>query len=79
MLGMLFAERAILLQHQPVRIVLFIFQTVIISVLAFRALKRNLGPCRFRCHIQNSIQKNYTLSQVRIEILPYFRPLVNPF
>ena len=57
---MLFAERAVLIQSQSVGIVLLVLDTVVISVFAFRAFKRDFGSCRFGCHIENSMQKNYT-------------------
>ena len=41
--GMLFAERTILFQLQPLGVVLFILHIVVISVLAFGALERDLG------------------------------------
>ena len=56
----LLAERAVLFQNKPVGIVLLVLDAVIISMLAFRAFECNFGSCRFCCHIENSIQKNYT-------------------
>ena len=60
MFRVLLAERAVFVKSQSVGIVLLILNTVIISMLAFGAFKRNFGSCRFGCHNQNSIQKNYT-------------------
>ena len=60
MLRVLLAERAVLAQNKSVRIVLLVLNAVVVSMLAFRAFKRNFGSCRFGCHNQNSIQKNYT-------------------
>ena len=60
MLRVLFAERTVFVHNESVRIVLFVLNTVIVSMLAFSAFKRNFGSCRFGCHNQNSIQKNYT-------------------
>ncbi len=45
---MLFAESAILVHFQSVRIVFLIFNRVIISLLAFRA-----GKCDFYTHIRH--------------------------
>ena len=78
-LGVLFAERAVFIQSKSVGIVLFILDTVVISVFAFRAFKRDFGSCRLGCHIENSMQKNYTLFEVRNSILTYERGLVNLF
>ena len=64
MFGVLLAERTILIKYKSVRIVLLVLNRVVVSMLAFRAFKRNFGSCRFGCHNQNSIQKNYT-PQVR--------------
>ncbi len=60
MFRVLLAERAVFAKSQSVGIVLLILNTVIVSMLAFGAFKRNFGSCRFGCHNQNSIQKNYT-------------------
>ena len=78
MFRVLLAERAVFVKSQSVRIVLLILNTVIVSMLAFGAFKRNFGSCRFGCHNQNSIQKNYT-PQVRKSSLPHFEGLVNLF
>jgi len=56
----LFAERAVLGKNESIGIVLLILNAVIVSSFALGALKRNFGSCRFGCHNQNSIQKNYT-------------------
>ena len=79
MLGVFLAERAVFVQSQSVGIVLLILNTVVISVFAFRAFKRDFGSCRLGCHIENSMQKNYTLFEVRNSILTYERGLVNLF
>ena len=42
MYGMLFAKFAILGHFNPVRVVLFVFHRIIVSLFAFRASKRNL-------------------------------------
>ena len=60
MFRVLLAERAIFAHYQSVRIVLFVLDAVIVSMLAFGTFKRNFGSCRLGCHNQNSIQKNYT-------------------
>ena len=60
-LRVLLAERTIFTHNESVRVVLFVLNTVVVSMLAFGAFKRNFGSCRFGCHNQNSIQKNYTL------------------
>ena len=60
MFRVLLAERTILIKYKSVRIVLLVLNRVVVSMLAFRAFKRNFGSCRFGCHNQNSIQKNYT-------------------
>ena len=66
MFGVLLAERAVLAKYDSIGIVLFVFNTVVVSMFAFSAFERNFGSCRFGCHNQNSIQKNYTLVQARI-------------
>ena len=53
----LLAERTVFAHNQSIGIVLFVLNTVVVSMLAFRAFKRNFGSCRFGCHNQNSIQK----------------------
>ena len=68
MLRVLFAERTIFIHNESVRIVLFVLNTVVISVLAFGAFKRNFGSCRFGCHNQNSIQKITPLDR-RVELV----------
>ena len=60
MFRVLFAEGAVFAHNESVRIVLFVLNTVVVSMLAFGTFKRNFGSCRFGCHNQNSIQKNYT-------------------
>ena len=45
MLGMLFAERAVLTDSKPVGIVTLVFIADVISVLAFGALESNFSPC----------------------------------
>ena len=42
MRGRLFAERAVLVQSQPIGIVLLILERIIIAVLTFRTFERNL-------------------------------------
>ena len=49
-LRVLLAERAVFVHNEPVRIVLFVLNTVVVSMLAFGAFKRNFGSCRFGCH-----------------------------
>ena len=46
---MFFAERAILVELQSVRSVLFVFVNVVIALFAFGACKRNSGSDSF-CH-----------------------------
>ena len=58
--GMLFAERTILFQLQPLGVVLFILHIVVISVLAFGALERDLGSVDGSHFPKNSVQKNHT-------------------
>ena len=72
MLRVLFAERAILAQNESIGIVFLVFQTIVVSVLALRAFKRNFGSCRFGCHNQNSIQKITPLNRVREISLTHF-------
>ena len=72
MLRVLLAERTIFAHNESVRIVLFVLNTVIVSMLAFGAFKRNFGSCRFGCHNQNSIQKITPLSRVREISLTHF-------
>ena len=60
MFRVLLAEGTILGKNESIGIVLLILNRVIVSVLALSTFKRNFGSCRFGCHNQNSIQKNYT-------------------
>ena len=53
----LLAERAIFAHYQSVRIVLFVLDAVIVSMLAFRTFKRDFRSSGFGCHTKNSIQK----------------------
>ena len=46
MLGVLFAERAVLGHGKPVGVVTLILVAVVISVLAFGAFERDFSPCR---------------------------------
>lgn len=57
MLGVLFAERAILFENQSVGIVSLIFNGIVVSMLAFGAFERYFGSRCFNCHIENSITK----------------------
>ena len=57
MFGVLLAERAVLGKNQSVRIVLFVLNTVVVSMLAFRTFKRDFRSSGFNCHNKNSIQK----------------------
>ena len=49
-LGVLLAERAVLAQYESIRVVLLVLNRVVVSMLTFRAFKRNFGSCRFGCH-----------------------------
>ena len=62
---MLFAERTVFVDVQSVGIVLLILERIVISILALRALERDFCSRCFYCHIENSVQKNYTPTQVR--------------
>ena len=57
MFGVLSATRAVLGKNQSVGIVLLVLNTVVVSMLAFRAFKRNFRSSGFNCHNKNSIQK----------------------
>ena len=70
--GVLLAERAVFRHNQSVRIVLFVLNTVVVSMLAFRALKRDFRSSGFNCHNKNSIQKITPLIRVREISLTYF-------
>ena len=50
MCGMLFAEFAIFLHFQSFSIVLFVFKSIVVSLLAFRTSQSNLCSCAFCCH-----------------------------
>lgn len=71
MLGVFLAERAVFVQSQSVGIVLLILNTVVISVFAFRAFKRDFGSCRFGCHIETPYKKITPYLKVRKYILAY--------
>ena len=79
MLGVFLAERAVFVQSQSVGIVLLILNTVVISVFAFRAFKRDFGSCRFGCHIETPYKKITPSLKVRSYILAYKKRLVNSF
>ena len=72
MFGVLFAERAVFGKNQSVGIVLFVLNTVVVSMLAFRALKRDFRSSGFNCHNKNSIQKITPHIRVREVSLTYF-------
>ena len=57
MFGVLLAERAVFAHNKSVRIVLLVLNTVVVSMLAFRAFKRDFRSSGFNCHNKNSIQK----------------------
>ena len=57
---MLFAERTVFIDVQSVGIVLLILKRIVISILALRAFERDFCSRCFYCHIENSVQKNYT-------------------
>ena len=78
-LRVLLAERTVLFQDQSVGIVLLVLDAVIVSMLAFRAFECNFGSCRFCCHIENSIQKNYTPLRCVNKVYHTCGGLVNPF
>ena len=71
MLGVFLAERAVFVQSQSVGIVLLILNTVVISVFAFRAFKRDFGSCRFGRHIETPYKKITPSLKVRKYILAY--------
>ena len=75
----LFAERAVFGKSQSVGIVLLVLNTVVISMLAFGAFKRNFVSSRFGCHSKNSIQKITPLFRVRKISLTHFQGVVNLF
>ncbi len=53
----LLTERTVFVHNESVGIVLLVFNTVVVSMLAFRAFKRNFRSSGFNCHNKNSIQK----------------------
>ena len=79
MFGVLLAERAVLGKNQSVRIVLFVLNTVVVSMLAFRTFKRDFRSSGFNCHNKNSIQKITPLFRVRKISLTHFQGVVNLF
>lgn len=72
MSGMLFAEFAILLHLEPFGIVLLIFKSIVISLLAFRTCQSNLISCAFCSH--NAPSKHEKL-HLESEMLIYFSTL----
>ena len=64
--GMLLAERAVLGKNKSVGIVLFVFDAVIVSMLAFGTFKRDFGSCRFGCHSKTPYKKITPSRQARI-------------
>jgi hypothetical protein len=57
MFRVLFAERAVLGHYKSVGIVLFVFNAVIVSMLAFGTFESNFGSCRFDCHNKTPYKK----------------------
>ena len=57
MFRVLLAERAILGKYKSVRIVLFVLNAVVVSLLAFGAFKSDFSSCRFGCHIKTPYKK----------------------
>ena len=53
----LLAERTVFAHNKSIGIVLLVLDTVVVSMLAFRAFKRNFRSSGFNCHNKNSIQK----------------------
>jgi len=53
----LLAERAVLGKNESIRVVLFVLNAVIVSMLAFGTFKRNFGSCRFGCHSKTPYKK----------------------
>lgn len=47
---MLLAEFAILFDLDSVGVVLFVFESIVISLFAFRTYERYFASCSFRCH-----------------------------
>ena len=70
--GVLFAERTILGKNESIRIILLVLNTVVVSMLAFRAFKRNFRSSGFNCHNKNSIQKITPLIWAREISLTHF-------
>ena len=66
--GMLFAERAILVQLQALGIVLFIFDAVVIPVFALRAFESHFRPIDSSHAINFSMQKNHTCSRCVLRV-----------
>ena len=72
MISVLLAERAVFAHNKSVRIVLLVLNTVVVSMLAFRAFKRDFRSSGFNCHNKNSIQKITPLIRVREISLAHF-------
>ena len=72
MLRVLLAERTVFADNDSIMIVLLVLDTVVVSMLAFRAFKRNLSSSGLNCHNQNSIQKITPLIRVREISLTHF-------
>ena len=57
MIGVFLAERTVLAENKSIRIVLFVLNAVVVSLLAFGAFKSDFSSCRFGCHIKTPYKK----------------------
>ena len=57
MFRVLLAERAIFAHYQSVRIVLFVLDAVVVSVLTFGTFERNFSSSGFGCHNKTPCKK----------------------
>lgn len=68
---MLLAEFAILFDLDSVGVVLFVFESIVISLFAFRTYERYFASCSFRCHnfTYNFLKKLHPFSGVLIDFI----------
>lgn len=67
-LGVFLADRAILVKFKTIGIVALVLKAVVVSVFAFRTLKRNLHSRRFRSHAVTPYKKITPLSRCIHEV-----------
>ena len=68
--GMFTAEFAVLFDFDTFRVVLLVFERVVISLFTFRTSQSYLVSCAFRCH--NAPSEHEKINTPKSEMLIYF-------